>query len=314
VSPVDLQQIRVFIRVVETGSFTRAAEQVELTQPAISHQIKKLETELGQSLLHRDGKQVRPTVAGDLFVDYGRRILALVDEATNALDEMARGDTGRLTVAAIGTSTIYLLPEILFRFRTEHPGIQIILRTLGAEEIEAMVDTGEADLGIVGSHISTAGFTSIPLMGDPVIPVVHPRHPYAAARQARLADLAREPLILFGGWKNWTDYVMSMFKAIEVVPHADLQVDSIEAVKQMVARELGFTIIPAIAAEEEIRSGQLVALTLTDVPPMERQIVLIYKKGRRLPAATRLFVEAIQEACWPKTAGSNALHPDSHAQ
>ena len=294
---MEIQQIRVFVKVVETASFTRAAEQISLTQPAVSHQIKKLEGELGQPLLHRDGKQVRATYAGEVLFDYGRRILGLIDEAQNTLAEMAHGETGRLTLAAIGTTTVYLLPDILYQFRTDHPGIQIILRTLGAEEIEKMVEAGEADLGIVGSHISTAGFTAIPLMDDSVIPVVHPSHPFATRGAARLADLAADPLILFGGWKNWTDYVLSMFQEARAIPHSDLQVDSIEAVKQMVARGLGFTIIPAIAAEEEIRTGKLVALTLTDIRPMQRQIMLIYKRGRRLPAATRLFVNALQAAC-----------------
>lgn len=275
---------------------------MSLTQPAVSHQIKKLETGFGQRLLHRDGKQVRPTYAGEILFEYGHRILGLVDEAQNTLGEMVHGEAGRLTLAAIGTTTVYLLPDILYQFRTDHPGIQIILRTLGAEEIEKMVETGEADLGIVGSHISTAGFTAIPLLNDFVIPVVAPGHPFARNGEARLADLAREPLILFGGWKNWTDYVLSMFQEARALPHSDLQVDSIEAVKQMVTRGLGFTIIPAIAAEEEIRSGKLVALRLTDIRPMRRQIMLIYKRGRRLPAATRLFVSALQAACTEKAA------------
>ena len=308
---MDLQQLRIFVKVVETASFTRAAELVELTQPAVSHQIKNLETELGQPLLHREGRQIRPTYAGEILVDYARRILSLADEALAVMTEMAGGETGRITLAAIGTTTAYLLPEILYHFRSAHPGIQIILRTMGAEEIESLVETGEADLGIVGSHISTAGFTAIPLLSDTVIPVVHPGHPYAASGQARLADLAREPLILFGGWKNWTEYVMSMFQGVRVLPQVDLQVDSIEAVKRMAARGLGFTIIPAIAAEKELASRELVALTLTDSRPMERQIVLIYKKGRRLSASTRIFVEALRAACRSRRPGSNGIEADS---
>ena len=213
------------------------------------------------------------------------------------LTEMAGGETGRITLAAIGTSTVYVLPEVLYSFRKNHPGIQIILRTWGAEKIESLIESGEADLGIVGSHISTAGFTTITLFVDAVIPVVHASHPYALSREARLADLAREPLILFGGWKTWNDYVLSMFKQLQVVPRADMQVDSIEAVKRMVSLGLGFTVIPAIAAEEEIRSGELVAVKLQDAPSMERDIVLIYREGRRLPAAMKLFVEELRTNC-----------------
>lgn len=297
---MDLPQLRTLVKVVETGSFTRAAEQCSLTQPAVSHQIKNLERELGQALLHREGKRVRPTYGGEVLVEYAKRILSLVDEATNGLAEIAGGETGRVTVAAIGTTTVYVLPEILYHFHTVHPGIQIVLRTWGAEEIETLVETGEADLGIVGSHISTAGFTTIPLLNDILIAVVHPEHPFARSGQASLADLAREPLILFGGWKNWTEYVMSTFKDIRVVPRADMQVDSIEAVKRMVALGLGYTMIPAIAAEEELETGRLVALTLGDARPVERQIVMIYKKGRRLPAATRLFMNVVQEICRKK--------------
>ena len=294
---MDLAQLRTFIRVADSGSFTRAAEQSYLTQPAVSQQIKRLELELGQELLRREGKRIRTSYAGEVLLEYAHRITALADEAAACLADLAGGENGRVSLAAIGTTTVYVLPDILYRFRMDHPGIQIVLRTWGAEEIETLVEAGDVDLGIVGSHISTAGFTTIPLFNDTVIPVVHPGHPLAAVGEARLADLAKEPLILFGGWKNWTEYVMSIFHEIRVEPRADLQVDSIEAVKRMVGLGLGFTIIPAIAAEEEIENGQLVGLRLTDIRPVERQIMLIYREGRRLSPAARLLVDAVVTRC-----------------
>src|SRR6185312_8545321 len=133
---MDLQELRVIVKLAETGSFTRAAALLGITQPAVSHQVKKLEDELGVSLVLRESRQVAPTYAGELLIDYARRILGLVDEAQNAIAEVNGGSAGRVTLAAIGTTTVYVLPEILYQFRTEHPGIQIILRTLGAEEIE----------------------------------------------------------------------------------------------------------------------------------------------------------------------------------
>lgn len=287
---MDLSQLRALRMVIELGSFTRAAGELFVTQPAVSHQIRSLEQELDQKLLQRDGRTITPTHAGQVLYDYARRILTLAEEAEAVLSDLRAGERGQVTIAAIGTTTVYVLPDILHEFRLQHPGVQVILRTAGGEEVKEMVGHGVADLGIVGSHTDTAGFATRSLCPDDIVPVVAAGHRCARQKRVTLAKLAEEPLILLGGWKSWENYVRSMFAQAGVGPKVHLQLDSIEAVKRMVERGLGFAIIPALAAEAEMRAGTLVPLTLTDVPQMQRSIVLIHQQDRHLTAAMQQFV------------------------
>ena len=290
---MDLHHLRALRKVVETGSFTRAAEELFLTQPAISHQIRSLEDELGQALFQRDGRSVAPTPAGRMLYDYARRILHLAEECEAVLADLRTGARGQVTVAAIGTTTVYVLPDILHEFRLQNPGVQIILRTAGGEEVEEMVAHNVADLGIVGSHTDTRAFTAVPLFPDLIVPVVGAHHQYAALGSVSLARLAEEPLILLGGWKSWENYVASLFAGAGVRPRVHLQLDSIVAVMRMVERGLGFAFVPQIAAEAEMKAGTLVGLTLTDAPLLRREIVLIHQRDKHLTPAMHRFIDLI---------------------
>jgi DNA-binding transcriptional LysR family regulator len=280
--------------VVEEGNLTRASKKMALTQPAITHRITSLEHELRQNLFDRAGSTVRLTHAGEVFYEYVQRILNLAQESRLVLQEIADGTQGRISIAAIGTSAIYMLPDFLYTFRQGYPGIHVILRTLSGEEIRDMVLTGQIDLGIVGSHIDTAALEATELFEDHIRPLVHPGHRCAASRRAALSDLAREPFIQFGGWKNWKNYITSLFDRIEAIPREQFQVDSIDAVKRLVELGLGFTIAPVIAAEDEIRQGTLVPLELTDIPPVSRQILLIHARDKFISQSMRLFIDAIK--------------------
>ncbi|MBI4530083.1 MAG: LysR family transcriptional regulator [Candidatus Latescibacteria bacterium] len=311
---MDLQQLLIFKTVVETKSFTRAANNLFLTQPAISHQIRGLEEELGQRLLERERKRVHPTDAGEVFYDYTRRIVSLVEESKAVLDDLRIGRKGRVSVAAIGTMADYVFPDFMDTFRTTHPGIQMILRTAGGEEVKEMVASNAVDLGVLGSHIGTPEFTTIPLFKDQILPFVHLAHPAATAGRATLAELAREPLIQLGSWKSWKNYIMSLFSQIGVNPDVQFQLDSIEAVKRMVEKGLGFTIIPRLAAEAEIQAGTLVPIELIDIPPFYRDILLIYRKDKYLSTALRIFLDALTSTLskddWPITSPErNSQYP-----
>jgi DNA-binding transcriptional LysR family regulator len=293
---MDLAQLATFKKVVETGSFTRAAAALFITQPAVSHHIRMLEEELEHPLFERSRPHLRLTFAGEVFYGHVLRILNLVEESRAAVRDIALGEHGRLTIAAIGTSAIYVLPDFLYRFRQAHPRIQVVLLTVGGEEIHDMVRADQADLGIVGSHINTSDLETFPLFEDQIRPLVHPNHPYAPAGRAALADLASEPFIQFGGWKGWKNYVLSIFAQIGATPQEQFQVDSIDAVKRLVERGLGFTIAPVVAAQDEINKGLLVPLELTDIPPVSRQIVLIHRRDKYLTRSIRLFIEEMKTA------------------
>lgn len=307
---MDLTQLKSFKQVVDTGSFTKAAGALHVTQPAISHQIRSLETYLGHPLFERTRRQIRLTHVGEVLYGYARRILNLVAEAESAIDDISTGESGHISIAAIGTSAIYVLPDFLYSFRQTHPHVHVSLLTLGGEEIMDMVRTDQVDLGIIGSHMGVPDLATVVLFEDQIRPLVHRDHPAARLRSATLADLAKEPFIQFGSWASWKQYVLSIFAQIGAEPHEQFQVDSIDAVKRLVERGLGFTIAPIVAAKDEIANGSLVPIELTDIPPVSRDVLLIYRRDKYLTESIRVFISELVEALGKLPLGTTLPEPE----
>ncbi len=292
---MELRQLTTFKRVAELRSFTRAAESLNLTQPTISHQMRLLEEDLGQRLFEMQGRRVGLTPAGRALLAHAEAALAAVEDARRAVEDVKGGDRGVVRVAAIGSSTVYVLPDVLYKFRAEHPQIEVILQTASGDEARELVRNNQADLGIVGSHVTVSEFASTPLFKDRICPFVHGGHPLARRRQVLFAELAKEPLIQLGQWKSWQNYVLSIFRQVGVTPKIRLQLDSLDAVKRMVERGLGFSVIPDTAARDEIAEGKLVALFPRDVPPLIRQVLVIRRKQKTLSKAQQRFLGFLQQ-------------------
>jgi DNA-binding transcriptional LysR family regulator len=291
---MEFRQLQAFKRVAELRSYTRAAESLSLTQPSVSHQLRLLEEELGQKLFDVQGRKVSLTPAGETLFPYVERILQTIDESRRALENIDEGERGSITIAAIGSSTVYILPELLYQFRASHPHIEVNLKTAGGDEIREMVKKNEVDLGIVGSHVPISEFSTLPLFEDRIGPFVSGNHPLAKKKKVSFAELAKEPLIQLGTWRSWQNYVLSIFRQVGAIPQIRLQLDSIDAVKRMVERGLGFTILPNTAGQEEIAEGKLAFLTPTDIPHLKRQVLLIRRKTKVLSKAQERFIQFLQ--------------------
>lgn len=291
---MEIRQCLAFRKVAELRSYTRAAESLSLTQPTISHQIGQLEQELGQKLFEVTGRRVRLTPAGEKLLPIIERMLFTIEESRRAMEEIREGEQGRVTIAAIGSSTVYVLPDLLYRFREAHPQIEVALRTAGGDEIRELVKNNQVDMGIVGSHVPISEFSTMPLFKDRIGPIVHAGHAMAKMRKVKFAQLACEPLIQLGTWRSWQNYVLSIFREVGATPRIRLQLDSIDAVKRMVERGLGFTIIPNTAAREEVAERKLVYLEPVDIKPLVRQVLLIRRKGKIFSRAQQRFMDFLQ--------------------
>jgi len=291
---MEIRQLITFKRVAELKSYTRAAESLALTQPSVSHQLKLLQEEMGQKLFELNGRRVSLTLAGETFLPFVDRVLSTVDDSRRALENIQSGERGSLTVAAIGSSTVYVLPELLFKFQATYPNIKVHLRTAGGDEIRELVNNNQVDLGIVGSHVPTSEFSILPLFRDKIGPFVHAGHPLAHRKRVTFAELAKEPLIQLGTWRSWQNYVLSIFRQVGATPQIRLQLDSIDGVKRMVERGLGFTIIPHTAAREEMAEGKLIALSPIDIPPLIRQVLMIRRKQKIFSKAQQKFIDFLQ--------------------
>ncbi len=179
---VILQHLVTFCRVVETGGFSRAGELVGLSQPAVTRQVAALEAELGTPLLDRTSRQFMLTPAGELVYERARRIVAQVGELRDAVNDLVHHDRGRVTIGAVTTVGLGLLPPILTEFSRQYPSIQITVRAgKTAETLERLLH-GEVDVAIMTTPVSHPRLRSIPLQKDPVVLVCSPE------RKSKLPD------------------------------------------------------------------------------------------------------------------------------
>jgi len=304
---MELRHLATFCAVVKTGSFSRAAQELYLTQPAVSLHIRALEQELGATLFERAGRNVRLTHDGELFREYAQRILQLVQESRQAILESASGERGRVVVGAGATTTIFTLPPVLQGLRSGHPGIEVIIRSGASREVAQMVRAGEVDVGLVTSPVGNTDLVSRPLIEDKVVAIVGRDHRLAATGHTTLAEFALEPQILFVRGSGFRAFLDAVFAGAGVTPQVQMELDNIEAIKALVEIGLGASLVPEVAVRGEIADGRLVALVITDIPPLSRRLSVIYRKDKHLSPAIRLFLEELDT----KLGVPQVLHPEA---
>lgn len=292
---MELRQLESLCAVVKTGSFSRAAEALFITQPAVSLHIRALERELGAVLFERAGRGVRLTHEGELLHEYAALILQLSEEARQAVNETASGQKGRVVVGAGATTTIFTLPPALQALRAGHPGIEVILRSGTSREVASMVRAGEVDLGLVTSPVGERDLVSKALLEEKVIAIVGREHRLSATPSTTLAEFAAEPLILFVRGSGFRAYLDAIFAGGGVTPQVQMELDNIEAIKALVEIGLGASVVPEAAVRGEISDGKLIPLDIRDLPRLSRRLAVIYRKDKHLSPAMMIFLTALEK-------------------
>lgn len=291
---MDFGQIEAFVQVATHNSFSRAAEQLQLTQPSITARIQALERELGEELFERGGRGVRLTDAGRVFLPYVERILQQLGEARDAVDEVRNVQLGSLRVGAAITYSTYILPTILHRFCAEFPGVEVVIRTGRSEQVLHMLQTDEVQVGIIRS-LSSSDVEAVPLYDDEIVLVAYPDHPFAKSGSCTIGEAAREPNILFDRGSSYYGMIHDIFRKAEVIPNVAMELDSLEATKRMVEQGLGIALVPIVTIQRELEQGTLVKVELKDVEPIKRPISLIYRKNRKRSRTVQAFVDMMAE-------------------
>ncbi len=291
--------------VARRASFTRAAEELCLTQPAVTRQIAALEGELGVRLFDRLGKSVKVTAAGELLLGFVQPILRLTVEAKNALAEVAEGRGGRITIAAASTLATYFLPPLLTRFRQAHPGIELSLRTGLSARVRELVQSGAVDIGLAtteGEPTQLEGaLLSESLGAYETVLTVPPGHALAVQPSATVSELAGEPLLAMAEGTNLRTYAEHVLADAGVAASVTMELDSVEAIKRMVEAGLGISLLPRVAVASEVAAGRLVALTLTGVPLPERHIVLLRRRDKHVTVPLLAFIALATSRVGPQT-------------
>jgi LysR family transcriptional regulator, transcriptional activator of the cysJI operon len=284
------RRLRVFYTVARLLSFTRAAETLHMTQPAVTFQVRQLEDYLNTRLFDRNHHRVALTESGRIVYEYAERIFELYAEMDHALKELAREADGALTVGATREAAEQLLPALLRDFKRRRPELNLKLKILGADELLSEVANGAADMGVVAGQV-TAGDLQVDLcQADELVVIAPPQHPLTCRGRAVIHDLAdyffiaREP----GCWVRETlaRYLAASGIDGEVLKPA-LELSSLEAIKGAVEVGMGIAILARSAVAQELEAGSLSCIRLE--PPIAR--LFSFVRRRRGPRAADEFLE-----------------------
>jgi len=296
---VTVHQLRIFKAVADLQGFTRAADALHLSQPAVSHQVKALAAAVGSPILETIGRRAQPTEVGRLLYEHAGRILAEFEAADRAIDELTDLERGVLSVSGDTTVGIYVLPDLLGAFKAAHPGVDVRLDVGNRDHVYARVIDGDADFAVVGRLRERP---SVPLVSQPFLPneliaIVGPDHPLAHARRVSVDRFAREPFIVRepgSGTRETADEALARAREpVRIV----MELASNGAIKRAVARGLGVAVVSRHAVALELQLGLVVELPVAGFP-LRRQWHLVHPRGRRLGPVGTAFLAFVARDDW----------------
>jgi DNA-binding transcriptional LysR family regulator len=285
---VTFRQLRVFTEVARQLSFSRAAEALHLTPPAVTMQVKELESHIGLPLFERQGRQVSLTMAGEYFLVYAKRLLSTLKDADNVMARFKRVETGVLTIGLISTAA-YFLPTLLARFQTEHPGVDVRLDvTRGLPELLERLHSNEIDLAVMGRPPKEYALRAEPFAGHPMVFICPPGHPLLGVGHPPLDALAMHPLIAREHGSEVRHVMDAFLREHRLAPRIAMDIASSEAVKASVMAGLGIGFLSLHAVAAEVRSGLLHIVALQGTPIM-RTWNIVHEASKVLSPAAEAF-------------------------
>lgn len=286
---LNLDFLHTFATVVELGSFSAAAARLNLSQPAVSQQVRQLEKRLGTELLERAGRRARPTAAGAELLSHVAGIEAAVAAALDAMARHATGALGRVRLGAGATACIFLLPPVLRDLRRRHPGLEIIVTTGNTADVVRAVEENRLDLGLVTLPATGRTLDFTPVLDEEFLAVAPPEIPLPA--RVTPAALARLPLILFEPGGNTRRLVDEWFARAGVAPAPVMALGSVEAIKQLVGAGLGCAVLPGMAVRDDSLQGRLDARSVS--PKLHRRLAIVVRRDKRLGRGLRETIRAL---------------------
>jgi DNA-binding transcriptional LysR family regulator len=294
---MELLQLEHFLAVAEEGSFTRAAERVGRTQPAVSQSIKKLEDELGMPLFTRDLHEVSLTDAGKAVLVYARRMIAARDDATRTLGALKHVSTGTLNIASHESAANYLLPAALRHYLNAFPDIKVGIHRSRLAEIPRQVLDREMHVGFVKEQPVFKELTCVPVHDDEMVLVASSAHPLARRTDVTIRDLEGMPFVLHRLCSTTEQKILRLFEQHHVRCRIVAEVRSFENIKCLVAEDVGLAIVPSVTVKQEIASGTLTRVKLPELN-IPRQTFMIYREQGQHSSAARELIDIVRSFNW----------------
>ena len=282
---ITFRQLRVFLEVAQSGSMTRAAESLHLTPPAVSMQVKELESQVGLPLFDREGRQVSLSTAGEYFLVHARRLMGALKDTENSMARFRKLEQGLLTIGMVSTAK-YFVPRLLARYREEHSGVDVRLRvTTNREQLLTMMQGGEVDLCVMGRPPKEVATRSEAFAAHPMVFVGPPGHPLLGQDHPPVEALASYPFIVREHGSGTRNALQQFFQEHRFEPRIAMEISSNETIKQAVIAGMGLSFLSLHTVGLELQTGLLKVLEVAGTPVMRTWHVVQLQSKLLSPAA-----------------------------
>mgnify|MGYP001386519555 CR=1 FL=1 len=289
---MNISQLETLITISKTMSFRKAGELLNLTQPAVSAQIKSLEDEFNTVLVDRN-QPVTLTDRGKVFLEHAEKILQIVDELKQKLADLNETPQGHIVLGTTTSIAIQILPRVLAYFQNQFPLIKTSIHSMNSTQIMASVESGMVDLGIGYLTEKNNNLETSVLYYDTFELVVSPDHPLSNVKHMSIEALRDIPLILLSPDTAMRRFVDQLFKQYDIQPHIVMELSSSEEVKRMAELNMGAAIVSKLSAMNELKRGTLKMIQVSELE-VSHPVGIVYKAGRYLNSAMRQFLNDLK--------------------
>lgn len=287
---MDVRDLQVFLSVSKHLNYTRAGEKINLSQPSVSVRIRQLESELRVKLFEQLGKKVVLTDAGQLLVPYANRVIAAIDDAHHAIDELHGLERGSLRIGASTTPGMYLVPQVVARFKRSHPKIEIHLRIKDTREVEDGVLNNEFDFGFVGGHLAAEEVSAHAWLTDELLLIVSPDHRLRNKKTVKKQDLEGESFIVRESGSATRATIVTQLQQANFELETVVEMENPESIKKAVQSGLGIAFISKFAVATELTAKTLTAIRVRDLT-INRELKIVHRKDKHLSRAALAFIK-----------------------
>ncbi|MBK8795808.1 MAG: LysR family transcriptional regulator [Anaerolineales bacterium] len=295
---LNLYKLEIFAIVVQTGSFSAAADRLLMTQPAVSQHIQDLEASLGARVFQRGRRGVTLTPAGETLHGYTRQILGLLAEAENAVTDVQYLASGQVAVAATPGAGVYLLPDWAQAFRQRYPNLTVAVQTSTTPQIVAGLRNGQMDLGMIEGELEDGGDREgigvLVLEVNEQFVIVGSRHPWWERKSVRLDELDGQSMVMRQRTSQTRIWLDGELQAAGVQVRVAAEFDNVESIKRAVAKGKDITILPDYAVHIELEMGLLRAVGVTG-EPLQRTLKLVWNQSAFFSPVTRSFLHFLEQ-------------------
>jgi len=294
---MDFPQLEAFLEAASRGSFRRAADALYLSQPSVSARVQTLEDEVGVALFHRTARGVRLTEMGQVFLPFAQRSMETLRRGREVLESVRQASAGILNMATARVIGTYVLPETLQKFQRLYPETNLHIKVGGSSDVLQMVVDEEVQLGLA-RFMQHPDVDALHLYDEEAVLVVHPDHPFAKTGVAAMFAVAQEPLILYDPGdpgSSYFQFINRVCRDAGVTPKVEMNLDSVEAAKNMVQLGLGISFLPRSGVRRELESGTLTLIDVADVPPVLLPTYVLLRRGQQHGPVVIAFLNLLQE-------------------